>query len=196
MQNACAILWRHLWPVAPPDLSTLCHKRQDFRKKMLLIIKCVFWFFLQVLSEMLLILRITQRDGIINVHTSSWEEPVCSCQTSVELEFSGQISEKRWNTKFNKNPCWRTGGRTDVVKLIVAFRNFAKAARNVNIKTITKFALLVQIGYDLIGKDARAVCSACRHSNLSLSGLPCYRTSRMTSIRSKWTIHHIHGCPS
>jgi len=38
-----------------------------FEKKKLLVIKCVFWFFLQLLYETFLILRITERDMIINV---------------------------------------------------------------------------------------------------------------------------------
>jgi hypothetical protein len=54
------------------SLSTLSHKRQDFRgKKMLLNIKCVFWVSLQLLSETFLILRRSERDMIKNVHRSS-----------------------------------------------------------------------------------------------------------------------------
>jgi hypothetical protein len=44
--------------------------------KMLLNIKCVFWFSLQLLSETFLILRRIQRDIIINVHRSSCRVPV------------------------------------------------------------------------------------------------------------------------
>ena len=57
----------------------------------------------------------------------------------MELEFSRQIFQQSSNTKFNQNlssgsrvvPCGRTEreaeGRTDMTKLIVAFRNFANA---------------------------------------------------------------------
>ena len=57
----------------------------------------------------------------------------------MKLEFSRQIFEKYSNIKFHENPsggiravpCGRTDGqkdrRTDMTKLIVAFRNFAKA---------------------------------------------------------------------
>jgi len=42
------------------------------------------------------------------------------------------------NIKFHKNslvvPCGRIGGQTDVMKLIVAFRNFANAPKNRNVK--------------------------------------------------------------
>ena len=42
-----------------------------FKKKHLLNIKCMFWFFLQLLFEKFLILRRIQRDIIINVHRSA-----------------------------------------------------------------------------------------------------------------------------
>jgi hypothetical protein len=57
--------------LAVPYFSTLSHKRHDFRGKNLLNIKCVFWFCLQILYEILLILRRIERDIIINVHRSS-----------------------------------------------------------------------------------------------------------------------------
>ena len=46
----------------------------------------------------------------------------------VKLEFSGQIFEKYSSIKFHENPySKRTGGQTDMTKLIGAFRNFADA---------------------------------------------------------------------
>jgi hypothetical protein len=66
-----------------------------FRKK-LVNIRCVFWFSLQLLSEIFLILRIIERD-IINVHRYA-------CQILMKLEFSGQILEKYSNIKFHENP--------------------------------------------------------------------------------------------
>ena len=55
-------------------------------------------------------------------------------------EFSRQIFEKPSNIKFHENqssesrdvPC----GRTDMTKLIVAFRNFTNAPKNHRIRTI------------------------------------------------------------
>jgi hypothetical protein len=41
-----------------------------------LIIKCVFWFCLQLLPQTFLILRSIQRDIVINVHTTSCHIPV------------------------------------------------------------------------------------------------------------------------
>jgi hypothetical protein len=60
----------------PPYFSTLSYKRHDFRKKKLLNIKCVFWFFLQALSKTFLILRRIERDIYINVRTYSCKVPV------------------------------------------------------------------------------------------------------------------------
>ena len=51
----CITLSSVTFPV-PPYSSALSHKRHDFRKK-LLNIKCVFLFFLQLLSKIFLILR-------------------------------------------------------------------------------------------------------------------------------------------
>ena len=50
--------------LAVPRFSTLSQKRRDFRKKLLLNIKCVFRFSLQLLPETFLILRKIERDLI------------------------------------------------------------------------------------------------------------------------------------
>jgi len=47
---------------------TVSHKRHDFRKKLLLNIKCVFWFYVQLSCETFLILRRTERDMIKKMH--------------------------------------------------------------------------------------------------------------------------------
>jgi hypothetical protein len=64
----------------------------------------------------------------------------------MKLEFSPQIFEKFSNIKFYKNPSnwsrvvpcgWteaQTDGQTNLTKLLVAFRNFAKAAKNLSKK--------------------------------------------------------------
>ena len=57
-----------------------------------------------------------------------------SCQILMILEYSRQIFEKHSNIKFHEDasggsrvvPCGRRAGRTDMTKLTVAFRNFAK----------------------------------------------------------------------
>ena len=58
----------------------------------------------------------------------------------MKLEFSGQIFEKSSNIEFHENPysgspvipCGQTGGRTDMTKVIVAFRYFANAPKIVD----------------------------------------------------------------
>jgi len=98
--------------------STLSHKWHDFRKKKVLLdIKSVFWFSLQLLSETFLILRRNERDAFINVHISVAMLSSCySCQVLIKLEFSRQIFEKYSNINFHENlssrrrvvPCGRT----------------------------------------------------------------------------------------
>jgi hypothetical protein len=68
---------------------------------------------------------------------------LCSvfCPILMKLEISGQVFEKYWNINFYENPPsgpklfhadGRTDGRTNVTKLIVAFRNFANAPKTVH----------------------------------------------------------------
>jgi hypothetical protein len=61
----------------------------------------------------------------------------------MKLELSQQIFKKRSSIKFHEKPlsgsravsCGMTDGRADMKKLIFAFRNFAKVAKNVKHKT-------------------------------------------------------------
>jgi len=68
MQCACAILSHVAW-LALQFFSTLSHKRHDFFQKKLLYVKVCSHFFLQILSEIFLILRRNVRDMIKNVHS-------------------------------------------------------------------------------------------------------------------------------
>jgi len=115
--------------------STLSHKRHDFReKKMLLNIKRVFWFSLQLLSETFLILRRIQRDIIINVQRSSWEVLVIFVIFSWHLNFFRQIFGKFSNIKFQENPSSTSRivpcGRTYTMTLIAASCNSENAPTN------------------------------------------------------------------
>jgi len=54
----------------------------------------------------------------------------------MELEFSGQIFEVYWNVKFHEDPLsesrtFHLDGRTDMSKLMVAFRSFGAAPKMV-----------------------------------------------------------------
>jgi hypothetical protein len=61
--------------LAVPNVSTLSHKRYDFRKNVTEHKLCVL-ISLQLLSETFLIIRRIQQDIIINVHRSSCKVPV------------------------------------------------------------------------------------------------------------------------
>jgi len=62
-----------------------------------------------------------------------------------KFEFSGQFFEKYSSIKFHEIPsigsqvvpCRQTDGLTDMTKLIVAFRNFAKASKKLTVHEMT-----------------------------------------------------------
>jgi hypothetical protein len=119
---------------ALPYFSTLSHKRHDFWKK-LLNIKCVtkrVLVFSKTFYEIFLFIIIILGDIIINVHWSSCRVRVILARYLITLEFPLQILEKYANIKLHENlssesrvvPCGRTDRRTEMTKLIVAFRNF------------------------------------------------------------------------
>ena len=126
----CSIIWSSVACLVLPYFPTLSHKWHGFRKK-LLNIKSVLWFCPQRLSETFLILRRIQRDIIVSVLVPSCKVPVIMVYVLIRLEFSRHIFEKYPNIKLRENssigsrvvPC----GQTDVMSLIVAFRNFANA---------------------------------------------------------------------
>ena len=74
-KQMCCITLSSLACPAIPYFSTLSHKWHYFGK-ILFNIKWVFWFYLQLLSETLLIQRSIQRDIIINVHRSLHKVPI------------------------------------------------------------------------------------------------------------------------
>jgi hypothetical protein len=118
--------------LAVPYFSTLSHKRRDFRitfteHKMCVLIFCT------TLSETFPILRRIQRDIIIHVHISSGKAPVTFVRFERNLEVLNRFSENTQMSNFMKirpvgaelffGPGGGTDRPTDIMKLIVAFRN-------------------------------------------------------------------------
>ena len=70
---------------------------------------------------------------IKNVYWSSCKSTRYPCQIAMTLEFSEQIFQKSSNIKFHENSSSESRvvscGRTDMTKLIVAYRNFANAPK-------------------------------------------------------------------
>jgi hypothetical protein len=95
------ILWSVVCP-AVPYISTLSHKRHDFRKKVIEYKMCVLTF-LQLLSATFLILRRIQLDITINVHRSSCKVPLFLSDFN-ETWILWHIFEKYSNIKFHENP--------------------------------------------------------------------------------------------
>jgi hypothetical protein len=75
--------------------STLSYKRNDFPKpkKKLMIIKCRFWFSLQLLPETFLILRRTQRHIIKNAFLSPREVPLILVRFSYNMDILETYSQ-------------------------------------------------------------------------------------------------------
>jgi hypothetical protein len=71
---------------------------------------------------------------IITVYRSACTVPAIRVTLVMKPEFSLQIFEKSPDIKFHENPSSGSRvvpcGRTDVTKLIVAYRNFANTPRN------------------------------------------------------------------
>jgi hypothetical protein len=120
---------------APPYFSTLSHKEHDFRKKKKRVTEY------KILFQAFLIVRRNQRDTVINVKTPACQLPVILVGFYLKLSFVQQIFEGVIGINFYQNPsngsryvpCEHTDGpthgRTDMMSLIVAFRNFANALK-------------------------------------------------------------------
>ena len=99
MQSACAVLCGHLWRVWLSNIFP-----HYVRDSLVLNIKCVIWFSLQLLYETFLILRRTQRYTVIVAHTYSCKGLVV---TFIRFQWNSNILDifqKYSNTKFHQNP--------------------------------------------------------------------------------------------
>jgi len=100
----------------------------------------VFWFSLQLLFQTFLILRRTERDAITEVHRSSYKVPVILVAFNETLIFSTDFRNVRkyqisWKSVQCEPSCFmrsdaQADGRTDMMKLILGFRNFSNSLRN------------------------------------------------------------------
>jgi hypothetical protein len=84
------------------NFSTLSHKSFDFQKKIkiLLFMKCVFWFSVLYLFETSLILRRIQRDTITNEHRSSCKVPFILDRFQWKLNFLNIFSKNTQVSNF------------------------------------------------------------------------------------------------
>jgi hypothetical protein len=94
-QSACASLYFNLWHVCLHHIfSTLSQKGHNFRKTIIKL-KCAFWYYLQLLLKIFLILRIIQQDIFINVEMSSCKVPVILVWLQWNLNFLYRFSRKK-----------------------------------------------------------------------------------------------------
>ena len=90
-----------------PRSATFFHiisSTAQFSGKKIIGNEMFFRFSRQLLSETFFVLRITEGDVVKNAYWYSRETPRYSCSILMELEFSGQISEKQSNIIFRENP--------------------------------------------------------------------------------------------
>jgi len=130
-------------------LAPLCNISQHYlingtiSEKKILIIKCVFWFSLQLLTETFLILRRNERDTIRGVYWSSRKVLFVFLSDFNETwifwaDFRKILKYQIWWKPVQRKPScsmW-ADGRTDMTKLIVAFRNFANAPKTAILATL------------------------------------------------------------
>jgi hypothetical protein len=141
MQRACVILYYRLCTVRVcHNVSTLPHKREDFRKTFFGI-KLMFWFSLQ-LFKIFTILRRTGTDIIINVlvyvnyplFLSDFKVILIFCvdlQKIPKCQFSWKVIQ--WEQilfHVDGQTLGRKDRETYITKIIVAFRNFQIMPRN------------------------------------------------------------------
>ena len=126
--------------VACPALHyfpTLSHNWHDFRKKRYWTYNVCFDFPYNFCLK-----DFPQRDTT-NAHRPPCKVSCYAGQVSMTLEFSRQIFEKCSNINCHENPSsgsrivprGRTDGQTDVTKLILDFRTFANAPKNIRAYT-------------------------------------------------------------
>jgi len=131
MQCACPILSSVAW-LTLQYFSTLPHKRHDFRKTKLFYIKC-FDFVWNISHSKKNWARYDQKCTYIGLHVkyplffSDFNETWILMTDFIKKTLKYQIS---WKSDQWEPSCSMRTDRCDVMKLIVAFRNFANAPKN------------------------------------------------------------------
>jgi uncharacterized protein YozE (UPF0346 family) len=111
-------------------------KSTIFEKKIVLILKCVFLFFLQLWSETFLILRRNERDVITKYLGLRVKYPLFLSDFNETWAFYTDFRkiikyQFSWKSFQWESSCsMRTDGRSVMTKLIFAFHNFAKEPKN------------------------------------------------------------------
>ena len=122
----------YLWPAPLWNIfSTLSHQRQDFRKKKITGHEMGVLIFSTML-ETVLNLRRTERDKIINVYRSSCKVPVILRILSIDFRNIPNYQNSWKSIQWEPSCSMWTDGRTDMTKLVVAYRNCAHAPKKRN----------------------------------------------------------------
>ena len=103
MQCASSVLYCHPWSIWLYHIFPHYVINGTIFERNLFNTKCVFWYSLQLLSEIFIIPRRILRNIITNVHTSSCKVPVF-CQILKKLKFNWHIFEELPNFEFHYNP--------------------------------------------------------------------------------------------
>jgi hypothetical protein len=131
MKGACGLLYCHLWPVWLYDIFPHFLSNFAIFGKKLFGIKCVFRFSLQLLCEIFIIIKEIQRDIIINVLMSSCKVRVIRVGFSLNSNLLDRFSKNTeiqhfWNIR-SVGTEFPADGRTDMTKLMIAFRSSVNA---------------------------------------------------------------------
>jgi hypothetical protein len=149
---------------------------------MLLNVKNVFWFSLQLSSETFLILKRNERDIMVFMLST-----LCSCPVNDTWILSTDFREI---LKFYENlssgsrvPC----GRADTMKLMAAFRNFANAHKNwwwEYLKCV--LAVEFQVGFDrYLGKNELSIMLGYVYIVMFFFGFRSYLTTHSVPVIKK-----------